>query len=138
MADASIRLELVEDMPGQFAPGILYVSEEYEIACHLCACGCGSPVYTPLDAAEWSFKNEGGKPSLRPSIGNWTLPCRSHYWIKSGRINWARNWSDNEVEAGRRAERKRRDAHLRSTPDTIPQAEQLGWFARAARWLDGK
>lgn len=111
MSDGSFGLALVEDMPGHIAPGILYVSEEYEIACHLCACGCGNPVYTPLGSAEWRFSDDEGRPSLEPSIGSWALPCRSHYWIWHGQIVWARDWSPNEVEAGRHLEHSVRSAY---------------------------
>ncbi len=138
MAEVGLRLELVEDMPEQFAPGVFYVSEEYEIACHRCACGCGNLVYTPLGPTEWSFRSERGKPSLRPSIGNWSLPCRSHYWIKGGRIIWARNWSDDEVDAGRLAERRRRGRHVHSGRYNNPRDKELDWVARAVRRLLGK
>jgi hypothetical protein len=56
---------------------------------HLCACGCGNKVVTPLDPAEWSFRDRSGLPTLFPSIGNWQLPCRSHYLITDGRIDLA-------------------------------------------------
>jgi hypothetical protein len=26
--------------------------------------------------------SEGAKATLMPSIGNWQLPCQSHYWIR--------------------------------------------------------
>lgn len=111
MVDARLGLELVEDMPDEISSGILYVSDEYEIACHRCACGCGSLVYTPLGSTEWRFFNYNGKPSLKPSIGNWALPCRSHYWISKGRVVWAGDWTDEQVRCGRDAEAERRDDH---------------------------
>ena len=36
---------------------------------------------------------DNGTVSLRPSIGNWQLPCRSHYFIVRNRVVWA---SDHE------------------------------------------
>lgn len=110
MPDATMRLELVVDMPQEIEAGILYVSEEYEIACHRCACSCGSLVYSPLGPAEWKFSNDERGPSLRPSIGSWDLPCRSHYWIRNGRVLWAADWSEERVLAGRRQETLRREA----------------------------
>ena len=44
----TIKLERVQYMPKQLSPGILYVSEKYSVAGHLCACGCGNKVITPL------------------------------------------------------------------------------------------
>jgi hypothetical protein len=56
---------------------------------------------------EWTFTErvEGHPP---PSIGNWQLPCRSHYVICDSQIVWAGNWTEAQVLSGRRAEEKRR------------------------------
>src|SRR5438876_809077 len=91
-------------MPPALEPGVLYVSEEFEVAGHLCACGCGNKVMTPLGPAEWSFEDVDGRPSLRPSIGNWQLPCRSHYWIIAGSVRWSGQWTAEEIEQGWRAD----------------------------------
>jgi hypothetical protein len=107
----TIRLERVQYMPKQLSPGVLYVSEKYSVAGHLCACGCGNKVITPLAPAEWSFAEVGGRPSLWPSIGNWQLPCRSHYIITQGRIEWAGAWTEAQVLTGRQAEERRRQAY---------------------------
>ena len=116
-----IKLERVQYVPKQLSPGILYVSEKYSVAGHLCACGCGKKVVTPLGPAEWSF-TESGKVCLpsAPSIGNWQLPCRSHYVIRQGRIDWAGAWTHAQVLAGRRAEEQRREAYYaqKKPPDT--------------------
>ena len=104
-------LERVHYMPREFAPSILYVSEKFGIAIHLCACGCGSKVKTPLGPTEWSFRETNDGPSLNPSVGNWQLPCQSHYWIDRGEIRWAEKWSPVEIAAGRRAEEERREAY---------------------------
>lgn len=106
-----LLLRRVEYIPRELAPGILYVSEEYAVAGHLCACGCGNKVITPLGPAEWIFSAQNGLPTLRPSIGNWQLPCRSHYVITDGQIHWAGQWSSAQIAAGRRAEEERRRAH---------------------------
>jgi hypothetical protein len=111
----TIALQRVKYMPRELSPGILYVSGEYAVAGHLCACGCGNKVITPLCPAEWTFSERNGRPTLRPSIGNWQLPCRSHYVIADGGIQWAGQWSDAQVVAGRRAEEQRRQAYYAST-----------------------
>lgn len=107
----NIVLQRVEFLPKELRSGILYVSDEYAVAGHLCACGCESKVIVPLGAEEWIFLENAGRPTLKPSIGNWQLPCRSHYMITGGRIEWAGAWSENAVIAGRRAEENRRTAH---------------------------
>ena len=110
----TIRLARVRYIPKTLEPGVLYVSEEFEAAVHLCACGCGLKVSTPLGPAEWSFLNSPNGPSLEPSIGNWQLPCRSHYVIADGNVRRGGQWSDIQVAAGRRAEEQRRQAYYAS------------------------
>ena len=46
-------------MPQDLRPGVLYVSEEFGAAAHLCACGCGEKVSTPLGPTEWSLEETG-------------------------------------------------------------------------------
>ena len=64
---------------------------------HLCCCGCGKEVVTPLGPAEWSIRRSGNVVSLRPSIGNWDYPCRSHYFIINNRIEWAGPMSNKQI-----------------------------------------
>lgn len=107
-----IRLERVRAMPARLEPGVLYVSEEFETAAHLCACGCGSKVRTPLAAAEWQFMDHPRGPSLYPSIGNWQRPCQSHYRICRGEIEWSVRWSAQQIANGRAAENRRRESYF--------------------------
>jgi Family of unknown function (DUF6527) len=111
-----ITLGRVEHLPRELAPGILYVSEEFAVAGHLCACGCGNKVITPLGPAEWQLTERNGRPTLHPSVGNWQLPCRSHYVIAEGQIRWRDQWSAAQVAAGWRAEEQRRAAYYASRP----------------------
>jgi hypothetical protein len=95
-------------VPAHLEPGVLYVSIEYATAMHLCACGCGREVVTPLAPDKWSLTYDGAAVSLRPSVGNWSYPCRSHYWIgPGGRVRWDRTWSDAEVALARGGPRSR-------------------------------
>ncbi len=88
--------------------GILYISLEYLTMIHLCACGCGKQVATPLSPNDWSMTFNGQSISVSPSIGNWSFPCRSHYFIRKNRIQWAGNWSDAKIEHERAADLERR------------------------------
>jgi hypothetical protein len=101
----------VQYMPTDLEPGILYVAEEFGAAAHLCACGCGVIVRTPLDDTEWSLEETEEGPSLYPSIGNWQEPCQSHYWIEHGNVKWAPKWTSGQIEAGRRREQERREKY---------------------------
>jgi hypothetical protein len=105
-------LQRVKYMPKELQPWVLYYAEEYGAAAHLCACGCGSKIRTPIDEAEWSLKEDINGPTLNPSVGNWQKPCRSHYFIRNGVVLWHGQWTEAEIRAGRRSEHQRRVAHL--------------------------
>lgn len=108
---------------------MLYVSEEFETAAHLCACGCGAKIRTPLGPTEWTFYDTPTGPTLRPSIGNWQQPCKSHYIINKGQIIWAAKWSDEQIKAGRTAEELRRKVHY----DNLNKNK--GIMRRAWNWI---
>lgn len=93
-------------IPSTLENGKLYVNPSKTRAHHLCACGCGYRVLTPLNDHEWMLSGSEMKPSLAPSIGNWNLRCQSHYWIKNGKIVWGAQWSSEEIAAGRAKEQK--------------------------------
>ncbi len=99
-------------MPQVLEPGVLFVSEEFEVAGHLCACGCENKVITPLGPTEWRFEETDGAPTLRPSIGSWQLPCQSHYWITAGVVRWSYKWTPDQIERRRRAEEERTRAYF--------------------------
>ena len=124
------KLQRVQYMPKELEVGVLYVSEEFETAAHLCACGCGSKIRTPLGPTEWSFEETTKGPSLYPSIGNWQKPCQSHYWINQGEIHWAEQWSPEQIAAGRRSEESRRSAYYEGL-----KPKRLGIFARFWNWF---
>lgn len=125
-----IELVRVEYVPKELRPGILYVAEEFGAAVHLCACGCGEKVSTPLRPTEWTLTVSRNGPSLDPSVGNWQLPCRSHYWIREGKVAWAGQWTPAQVASGRRAEEERRRAYYAAR---IPK--RGGLLQRMWRWI---
>lgn len=83
-----IEPKFVEYIPEVIEPGILYISKKYRTATHLCCCGCMHKVVTPLKLGFWELKEKNGKVSLSPSIGNFNLPCKSHYFISENRVLW--------------------------------------------------
>lgn len=127
-----IELRRVHYMPKELDPGVLYVSDEFGTAAHLCACGCGTKVRTPLGPTEWSLEETDRGPSLRPSVGSWQLPCRSHYWIREGKVVWSEAWTPEAVAAGRRAEEERRRAYYEGAgvgePSLLRRA--VGWVRK--------
>jgi hypothetical protein len=100
MRGQAIEPDFVTMFPQPLEPGVLYVSIRFSTAAHLCACGCGREVITPLSPAQWSVTFDG-KVSVWPSIGNWALPCRSHYVIEDGNVRWARDFTPAEVNGNR-------------------------------------
>ena len=96
-----LRLQLTETIPENIEEGVLYVSLTYWTTAHKCGCGCGQKVVLRLSPKHWAITLNGDSVSMYPSIGNWQLPCRSHYWIDEGRILHARGWSDAEITRNR-------------------------------------
>jgi hypothetical protein len=67
----------------------IYISKEYKTISHLCLCGCGNEVVTPIHKAGWNLTMDiTGRISLTPSIGNYNLECKSHYIITNNKANF--------------------------------------------------
>lgn len=126
------KLQHVHYMPKELIPGVLYVSKEFDTAAHLCACGCHSKIRTPLGPTEWEVQETERGPTLRPSIGNWHLPCQSHYWITRGEVLWSSRWTPEQIAAGRSFEQAKRKAYF----DTLDR-KRSGVFRRFFSWLKG-
>lgn len=118
---------LTEEIPTVLNKHTLYVSFEYGTAMHLCACGCGSEVVTPLRPTDWRL-TFNGTWSLSPSIGNWALPCRSHYLIIDEQVRWANPWDDERIEWNRAKDRDRKAQYYAS--DDEPRTQ---WWKRKKR-----
>lgn len=93
---SSLVPKYVEYIPTDLEPGVLYISMKYATAVHLCACGCGEKVVTPLSRSDWKLLFDGESITLRPSIGNFEFQCKSHYFVTENRIDWCPNvYHDN-------------------------------------------
>jgi hypothetical protein len=110
-----LRHEFVEYVPEVLDEGVLYVNIRYATAVHLCCCGCGIEVATPLSPADWQLTFDGETVTLHPSIGNWSLPCRSHYWIRTNRVLWARQWTAREIAEARERDQSAAEMRFRKT-----------------------
>ncbi|WP_395297167.1 DUF6527 family protein [Kitasatospora hibisci] len=126
----TLRPVFTETFPPRMEPGMLYVSIPYRTCGHLCCCGCGNEVVTPLSPAQWSLTFDGENVSLSPSIGNWSLPCQSHYWIREGRIRWSRRYSAAEIDQNRA-----RDRRLLDLETTVPEPGPPSRLRRYLRFL---
>ena len=108
-----IRHVFVDNIPDKLEDGILYVSIKYATAIHQCCCGCGNQVVTPISPIDWKLSFDGETVSLYPSIGNWSFPCQSHYWIRDNEVIWSRKWSLCEITTARAKETRRRDLYYK-------------------------
>lgn len=127
----------VRSFPDRLEEGVLYISVEFSNTAHRCMCGCGQEVYAPLSPRDWTMIFDGETASLDPSIGNWSFPCRSHYWLEQGRVSWATLWSPVEIERGRALDRFRKSRHYgegtsdaRDRPSTVAKGLAARIFAR--------
>lgn len=107
----TIRHEFVDFVPEVVEEGVLYVSIPYTTATHKCACGCGEIVVTPIKPTDWTLTWNGDTVSMSPSIGNWSFPCQSHYFIEENKIIWARKWSASEIRTGRAYDKIAKDRY---------------------------
>ena len=102
----------VEDMPEAMEGGKIYISTKHRLTEHLCACGCGAEVSLPLGRSDWKIEYDGETVSIWPSVGNWRLPCKSHYIIQENKTRWRRRWSEKEILAGRTGDRKEKQQDI--------------------------
>jgi hypothetical protein len=139
-----LTCEFVKSIPERLEERTLYVSMEYATVAHKCCCGCGMEVVTPLSPTDWKLTYDGVAVSLHPSIGNWSFPCRSHYWIRGSKAQWAGQMSQEDIDAGRAHDRRAKKAYytapveIRSKPEasTNPAREppQVGLWSRVKSW----
>ena len=76
-----------ERLPKKLDAGIVYHSEEFEVAALLCACGCRHRVMLLVPDSH-QVSSHGGWATVRPSIAVCDAPCKSHYVISTGEVEW--------------------------------------------------
>lgn len=109
--------KFVDCIPEVLEDAVLYVSVMYGTAVHRCCCGCGREVVTPLTPTDWKLIFDGESVSLHPSIGNWNFPCRSHYWIRHNRVEWAEDWPEWKVNASAARDEREKAAFYSTQAD---------------------
>lgn len=84
------KVKHVVEMPENFDGDIIYISNEYGISIHLCACGCKGKTIMPLGHSGWDIRLKDGKVSFTPSIGNfsWESKYHAHYYITDNKVVW--------------------------------------------------
>jgi len=104
----------------------------------------------PLSPIDWRLNFDGDSISVSPSVGNWSLPCRSHYVIDRSHVRWAGDWTYEQIEGGRSLERRRKKARHAprvTTPTKDPELvrtntderavapRRTGLLTSARRWI---
>ena len=115
--------QFVEFIPDELKEKTLYISIIYCTAVHKCCCGCGREVVTPLSPTAWKLIFDGKSVSLYPSIGNWNLPCQSHYFITKNKVAWALKWTDKQIAKGRAREAREREKYYVEARNLLSAAE---------------
>jgi Family of unknown function (DUF6527) len=136
--------EFVEFISDELKQDTVYISLRFATVSHLCCCGCGNKVVTPLRPTDWKLVFDGKTVSLDRSIGNWSFPCRSHYWITNNRVRWAPQWSKERIESGRAHDQFEKEKYFESaaagsmTKDRLGRLqagkEGRGFWIRLRRW----
>lgn len=132
-------LELIprdqDEFPRMLEEGVLYISEECELAAHKCCCGCGEDVITPLRPARWRLDRNGGRVSLYPSIGNWRFACRSHYWIRDNRVIPSYALDDEEIADVIELDKVAREKYFTQVRSAPPSSGLQRTAAEPQHWL---
>lgn len=142
MRHARLEHRFVDHIPERLDPGILYVSMDYATTAHSCCCGCGEEVVAPLTPTDWKMTFDGETVSLWPSIGSWTLECRSHYVIDRSRVLEAGAWGDERIAAERRRDHRAKAEFYDHEPVDIatqpePLAPPSGFWRGVWAWISG-
>ncbi len=86
----------VSEIPVKIKNDVIYIVQEGtepETLVFNCPCGCKESVYLNLlkdTFPVWTYMTEKRRISVFPSVVR-KKGCRSHYWIKKGKVIWA--WS---------------------------------------------
>lgn len=133
----SYALREVVSFPRPLEEGVLYVSERFAASAHKCACGCGNEVILALNPAQWRFvKHEDGKASLHPSINNLAFPCRSHYWVRRGQVDWYPRLTASAARRASERDRRVRDVYYRQL-NAVASPDMPGEAAASDQGLEG-
>ena len=87
ISKVEIKPIFVDEIPENLIQNEFYVSNKYNVAVHLCLCGCGNKSVTPLNKNGWFLTQNNNKISLTPSILNTNCPKNYHYILTNNIAN---------------------------------------------------
>jgi Family of unknown function (DUF6527) len=129
-SEKATRHVFVRSVPETLDADVLYISTEFALAIHLCCCGCGFEVVTPLSPTDWKVIFDGETVSLYPSIDNSNFDCQSHYWIRNDRVIWATKWTANKIAAEQSRERREHSTYLDGADSPELKSDRRSWWRR--------
>jgi len=88
----------VDRIPKQLENGVVYHSAEFELGALLCACGCGHKVMLLVPDGHQVIA-DNGLATVTPSISALDAPCKSHYFITRGDVDWFPAFSAVQAKA---------------------------------------
>lgn len=115
--------QAVERIPKLLSEGIVYHNKEFQLAALLCACGCGHRV-TLLVQDSHQVSSEGGLATIRPSIAVCDAPCKSHYFVSAGKVEWLPAFTQAQA-----SDLMRHQIALHASHDRRPSWIETSWAA---------
>jgi|ERR1700676_3304667 len=79
--------EAVERIPNQMREGVVYHTQKFKLAALLCVCGCRHRVVLLVPDSH-QVTSQNGLATIRPSIAVCDGPCKSHYIVTAGQVEW--------------------------------------------------
>jgi hypothetical protein len=135
MRVSKLQHKFITTVPKKLEDGVLYVSLGHRSAMHSCCCGCRQEVITPFSPTDWKLTFDGVSISLYPSIGNWSLPCQSHYWIDEGAVRWSYQMTKSEIAAGRMWDRVNKARYYGQQDTSVaPKVEPVEVAPKKSFW----
>jgi hypothetical protein len=111
----------VDRIPKELRPGVVYHNPDFELGALLCACGCGHRVDLLVPDSHQIYSSNG-LATVRPSIAVCDAPCKSHYVISAGHVEWLPAFSEAHAKAvmhDQMARHASRDARRLSWADRL-------------------
>jgi hypothetical protein len=120
----------VERIPKLLSDGVVYHNEEFQLAALRCACGCGHRITLLVPDSHQVFSEEGLLATIRPSIAVCDAPCKSHFFITAGKVEWLPAFTQAQASNVMRNQIARHASH-----DRRPSWNETSWAAikRAAK-----
>jgi len=117
--------QAVDRIPSPMVPGVVYHAADFELAGLLCACGCGHRITLLVPDGHRVFE-EGGGATIVPSVGVLGAPCRSHFIVTAGRVDWLVPFTPGEAASV---------IHAQIARHVARDARPMTWTARVRAWL---